>query len=138
MLVITAHIQIPEHELLFTFARSSGPGGQNVNKVNSKAVLHWYVSGNKSMPEAVRIRFLSRHASKINSDGFLVLSSDRFRDQPGNIEDCLQKLRSLVLEVAVAPKIRKATKPKYSAKKRRLESKTRKGETKKNRRRVVF
>jgi ribosome-associated protein len=138
MLTVTQEIQIPEHELRFTFARSSGPGGQNVNKVNSKAVLHWDVAGNKSLPETVRIRFMNRHASKINADGVLVLASDRFRHQPGNIQDCLEKLRRLVLEVATPPKIRKATKPKYAAKKRRLESKTKKGETKKNRRRVVY
>src|SRR5262245_57705749 len=107
MLEVNSRITIPETEFDFTYARSSGPGGQNVNKVNSKATLHWHVVGSPSLPEDIRARFLQHYPRRINRDGYLVLSSERFRDQARNAADCLNKLRDLLLAVATPPKPRR-------------------------------
>ena len=81
---INAQIAIPRRELQFSFVRSSGPGGQNVNKVASKAVLRWNVTNTQAIPEAVRGRLLARFARRINDHGELILSSQRYRDRPGS------------------------------------------------------
>ena len=134
MLVVAPHIQIPPAEFEFTYARSSGPGGQNVNKVNSKAVLRWQATKSPSLPEAVRARFLAKYGSRLTGDGELLITSERYRDQPRNIDDCLEKLREMLLAVAVAPKKRKKTKPSRASKERRLDSKKRDSTKKQNRR----
>jgi ribosome-associated protein len=94
---VNPQIAVPRRELRFTFVRSSGPGGQNVNKVASKAVLRWAVRGSQSIPDAVRDRLLTRSARQINDRGELVLTSQRYRDQSRNVDDCLEKLRNLIL-----------------------------------------
>jgi ribosome-associated protein len=134
MLVVAPHIQIPPAEFEFTYARSSGPGGQNVNKVNSKAVLRWQATKSPSLPEAVRTRFLAKYGSRLTGDGELLITSERYRDQPRNIDDCLEKLREMLLSVAVAPKKRKKTKPSRASKERRLDSKKRDSSKKQSRR----
>jgi ribosome-associated protein len=134
MFVVAPHIQIPPAEFEFTYARSSGPGGQNVNKVNSKAVLRWQATKSPSLPEAVRTRFLAKYGSRLTGDGELLITSERYRDQPRNIDDCLEKLREMLLSVAVAPKKRKKTKPSRASKERRLDSKKRDSTKKQNRR----
>jgi ribosome-associated protein len=135
MLVVAPHIRIPLDEFEFTYVRSSGPGGQNVNKVNSKAVLRWNLAGSRSLPEDVRRRFAESFASRLTTDGELVLSSDRFRDQKKNVDDCLEKVRGLLAAVARPPKKRKKSKPTRASKERRLESKRRDSAKKQNRRR---
>lgn len=124
MFVVNDRIAIPDDELRFTYVRSSGPGGQNVNKVNSKAVLRWRVVANASVPEDVRGRFTARHRSRLTVDGELIVSSDRYRDQGRNVEDCLDKLKALLLEVASAPKKRRPTKPSRASRERRLKTKS--------------
>ncbi|MEZ6129329.1 MAG: alternative ribosome rescue aminoacyl-tRNA hydrolase ArfB [Planctomycetaceae bacterium] len=123
MLEVNEHIQIADSELNFSFARSGGPGGQNVNKVNSKAVLHWNATESEALPPAVKQRFLDRYANRLTKEGILVLHSQRYRDQAGNIEDCRQRLIQLVLEVVKAPVKRRPTKPGKGAKQRRLQGK---------------
>jgi ribosome-associated protein len=113
----------PVSELRFSFARSSGPGGQNVNKVESKAVLRWDVRRSPSLRPDVRARFLARFATRITKEGELVLSSQRHRDRERNLADCVQKLRDMLAEVAAPAKRRKATKPSRGARERRLEGK---------------
>jgi ribosome-associated protein len=122
-MILTKNIQIPESEFQFTFARSGGPGGQNVNKVASKAVLHWDVAGSPSLPPEVKERFSAQNRSRITTEGVLVLDSQRFRDQPKNIADCLEKLRELLLRSLHRPKKRRPTKPSRSSKERRLQAK---------------
>ena len=123
MLIVNDRVQVPLKELQFTFARSQGPGGQNVNKVNSKAMLRWPVSKNRSLPEDVRQRFLQRFKRRITREGELVLTSQRFRDQGRNIADCLTKLRVLLADVAQPEKKRRTTRPSAGSKMRRRRQK---------------
>lgn len=134
MLEVNHRISIPLKEFAYTFARSSGPGGQNVNKVNSKVTLHWDVTTSPSLPEDVRARFLAQYPRRINKDGLLVISSERFRDQGRNVTDCNYKLRELILAVATAPKKRRPTKPTKGSKERRLAGKREKSQKKEHRR----
>ena len=133
MLVVDSRIQIAESEFTFTFTRSSGPGGQNVNKVNSKATLRWQPSASAGLPPDVRDRFLARHASQLTGDGDLLITSQRYRDQGRNVQDCLDKLRAMLAAIAQPPKRRKKTRPSYGSVKRRLEQKRRTGSKKNDR-----
>jgi ribosome-associated protein len=120
---VNAQIAIPRRELRFTFVRSSGPGGQNVNKVASKAVLRWALRESASIPDAVRGRLFARAARQINDRGELILTSQRYRDQSRNVADCLEKLRSLVLAASKTPRPRKKTRPTKASKEARLGTK---------------
>ena len=131
---INPTLSIPDDELLFTFARSGGPGGQNVNKVASKAVLHWDLTANTSLPLDVKLRLRTQEANRITTEGALVLQGQRFRDQGKNIEDCLTKLRDMVVRALHVPRPRRATKPSKGAKKRRLADKKQQSQRKANRR----
>jgi ribosome-associated protein len=125
VLVITPEIRIPISEFELSYARSSGPGGQNVNKVNSKAVLRWSLVKSASLRPEIRARLLARPSNQLTSEGELVVSSDRFRDQFRNREDCIEKFKSMIAAAAVVPKHRKKTKPSYSSQRRVQEAKTR-------------
>ena len=131
---VTDTLTIPDDELYFTFARSGGPGGQNVNKVASKAVLHWDLSANTSLPPDVRERLRARQANRITAEGALVIQGQRFRDQVKNVEDCLAKLREMVLRALHPPRPRKATRPTKASKKRRLANKRQRSQRKAGRR----
>lgn len=133
MLIVSPRLQIPLREFEFTFARSSGPGGQNVNKVSSKATLRWAVHRSPSLPDAVRARFAEKHHRRINSEGCLILSSERFRDAGRNVADCLEKLRAMLLEAATPPRPRKPTRPTRASQRRRLDTKRRQSEKKSSR-----
>ncbi|MEX0586113.1 MAG: alternative ribosome rescue aminoacyl-tRNA hydrolase ArfB [Pirellulales bacterium] len=134
MLVVGRRIRLPLTELTFTYVRSSGPGGQNVNKVASKAVLRWQPATSGGLPEDVRERFLRRYDSRLTNAGELILTSDRYRDQGRNTADCLDKLRAMLAAVADPPKPRKRTKPSRASVERRLKSKQRAGAKKQGRR----
>ncbi len=123
MLIVNSRIRIPDSELEWSFVRSSGPGGQNVNKVSSKAVLRWHALASGALPIDIRARFQQRYASRLTTEGDLVLSSQRYRDQGRNIEDVKQKLIAMLEGVSIAPKKRRPTKPSKGAIARRLESK---------------
>lgn len=120
---VNATIVIPRSELHFAFVRSSGPGGQNVNKVASKAVLHWNAVRSSALPEEVRQRLISRERRRINDRGELVLTSQRYRDQPKNIDDCLAKLTALIAAAATRPRARKKTRPTRASREARLNQK---------------
>jgi len=137
-MIINSRIQIPDDELQFTFVRSSGPGGQNVNKVNTKAVLRWSVQASPSLPEGVRGRFFEKFAQRITGDGEVVITSQRFRDQRQNEQDCLEKLREMLLVVATPPKRRRKTKPTRASVLRRREEKRVQSRKKQQRGRRTF
>ena len=130
---INSRIAIPRSELRWSFVRSSGPGGQNVNKVSSKAVLRWSVVKSTALSDEVRGRFLSRHVRRMNDRGELILSSQRYRDQARNVKDCLDKLRALVLAVAKPPRPRKKTRPSKAVNEQRLRQKRATAEKKQRR-----
>lgn len=138
MFIINSNISIPDNELLFSFARSSGPGGQNVNKVSSKAILHWSLEKNKSLAYDVKKRFREKFPNKINSKGELVLSCDANRDQQRNIDECFERLKKMILAVAVAPKKRMKTKPTKASKERRIQGKKLKSDVKQQRKRPTY
>ena len=134
MLDITESIRIPEDEFEWSFARSSGPGGQNVNKVASKAVLRWNVATSPSLPDDVRSRLQAQQRRKVTVEGDFILTSQRYRDQERNKQDCLEKLRDYVLQAAVVPKVRKKKKPTRASKERRLSEKRHRAAAKTTRR----
>lgn len=134
VLDVTPRIRIPCGEFEWSVARSSGPGGQNVNKVNSKVVMRWNLVQSESLPGDVRERFVAAYRRRMTTEGELVMSSERFRDQPKNVADCLEKLRELLRSVATAPKPRRAVKPTRASKVRRITAKRERTQTKERRR----
>lgn len=134
MLSVNNNIQIAETEFDFSFVRSGGPGGQNVNKVNSKAVMRWEVEDTEALPPAVKQRFLARYGHRLTRDGVLILRSQRYRDQGRNVADCMERLRQMILAVATPPVKRRPTKPSRGAKQRRLKEKKKNSEKKQSRR----
>lgn len=134
---VNHQITIPEDDLHWSFARSSGPGGQNVNKVNSKATLRWRNAQQQLSPSAWK-RFQALAKRYITSDGTVLIQSQEHRDQPHNIESCKTKLVTLIRSALVVPKRRVKTKPSKSSQRRRLENKRHQSEKKKSRGRVSY
>ena len=134
MLVVTSELRIPLREFEFSFARSGGPGGQNVNKVNTKATLRWPIVQSPSLPEPVRQRFLRKHGNRITATGDLLVTSQRFRDAGRNVADCLEKLRQILADAARPPRPRRATRPTRGSVERRLKAKRRVSASKRLRR----
>lgn len=133
-LTVNRTIRIPLAEFEFTCVRSSGPGGQNVNKVNSKVQLRWDLDSSNALPEQTLTRFRTLNRRRINSDGVFQISSQRFRDQSRNKSDCLERLRDLILTAHATPKPRKPTRVPRAAHARRLDAKRRRSERKSRRR----
>ena len=129
-LVINRRLTIPASQLSVSFAYASGPGGQNVNKVNSKVTLRWQIREQPLISRAWQERFLQRFGSRVNVRGELVVTSERYRDQPRNLEDCREKLATMLRQVQSPPTVRKKTKPTLGSKRRRLDAKKRQGEKK--------
>lgn len=125
---------IPFSELRFSYARSGGAGGQNVNKVNSKVIMDWDLAGSPSLPEDVKERFRARFKNLIKENGEVQLQSDRERSQKMNVDDCIKKLHEMIEKVAVPPRPRKKTKPTKSSVRKRLNSKKLHSEKKESRR----
>ena len=134
MLHVNQSIQIPLHEFTWTYVRAGGPGGQNVNKVASKAVLRWDVANSPSVPDAVKARLRANLPSRITQTGELVLTSQRYRDQERNRQDCLEKVQAFVLQAATVPRIRRATKATRGSQQRRLTAKKNRSRIKTRRR----
>ncbi|MDO4582477.1 MAG: alternative ribosome rescue aminoacyl-tRNA hydrolase ArfB [Planctomycetia bacterium] len=129
------HLEIPESEISFTFVRSSGPGGQNVNKVASKAVLSWNPATSVLLagrPEVVE-RLQTLYPSAFNKKGEILLKSQLTRDAIRNREDCLEKLRAMLLRAFRKPKRRIRTKPTRGSNERRLRKKSQNAEKKASR-----
>jgi ribosome-associated protein len=133
MIEINDAIVIPDSELVERFVTSSGPGGQNVNKVASAVELRFDVLNSPSLPDALKERLLARRDRRLTGDGVLILQAQRFRDQGRNREDARERLADFVRAGLYVPKKRIATKPTRAAKKRRVDAKTGRGTIKRNR-----
>ena len=132
--MVSPRLTIPAGELAIAFARSSGAGGQNVNKVESKVELRWNVRGSSVLRDDDRMWLLGRLASRLTGDGTLIVTSQATRDQQKNREDAASKLALIVRAALERPKTRRATRPTRGSQKRRVEAKRHRSEIKRNRR----
>jgi ribosome-associated protein len=130
MIEITSSIVIDDSEIQQEFIRSSGPGGQNVNKVATTVQLRFDVANSPSLPDEVRERLLSLARGRITEDGVLIISAQRFRTQGRNRQDATERLAALIRRAAEKPRGRRKTRPTLASKIRRLEDKHRRAETK--------
>jgi ribosome-associated protein len=121
--------QINPAEVEFSAIRAQGPGGQNVNKVSCAVHLRFDI-GASSLPEAIRERLLALSDQRITQNGVVVLKAQQSRSLEKNKEDALRRLQELVDSVAVLPTLRRATRPTRSSQRRRLDAKTKSGQTK--------
>jgi ribosome-associated protein len=125
-----------QNEVTFSAVRSRGPGGQNVNKVSSAAILYWSYLNSSALEENQKAMIFQKLSNLINKEDQIYIRSDEFRDLERNKERCLEKLKIFLTSAFHKPKKRKPTRPTKSSKIKRVESKTRRGETKKSRQRV--
>jgi ribosome-associated protein len=132
-LVVSPNIAIPDEQLEWKFIRSSGPGGQNVNKVASAVQLRFLLPLNTSLPVSVRNRLRNLAGQRLVDDGSILLSARSERSQEQNRSAALERLAGLIRAAMVEPKIRKKTRPTRASKERRIESKKRRAGTKRQR-----
>ena len=131
-------MQIPFEELNFSYSRSSGAGGQNVNKVNSKVTMEWVIERNQSLHPDVIARFKERYGNLITQEGVVKFSCQESRSQKMNQDECISRLNRMIENVLLPPKLRKKTKPKRSAVLNRLNSKKVDGLKKKLRGKIEY
>jgi ribosome-associated protein len=136
MIQITATLAFDEDEVSYTAIRASGPGGQNVNKVSSAIQLRFDARRSPSLPDEVATRAIRLAGSRATKDGVIVITAERFRDQPRNREDALARLVALLQRAAERPKPRKATRPTVASREKRLTGKAKRGAVKAKRGRV--
>ena len=134
MIQVTTAIAIEEDELQIEYIRSSGPGGQNVNKVATAAQLRFDVAHSPSLPEDVKNRLIAQAGGRITGEGVLIIDARRFRSQEANREDAIKRLIELIRKAAYKPPVRRPTRPTQASKRRRLDSKRRRSATKQMRR----
>lgn len=134
MIRVTPRISIDEDEIHWSFARSSGPGGQHVNKTATAVQLRFDVSASENLPPAVKRRLAKLAGNRMTQDGELLIEARRRRSQSRNREDALDRLLELIRKAAAPPKKRKKTRPTAASRQRRLDAKKRRGNLKKLRR----
>ncbi len=132
-LVITPDVVVPDEEFEWKFIRSSGPGGQNVNKVASAVQLRFLLPLNTSLPVAARNRLRRLAGQRLIDDGSILVRASSERSQEQNRRDALERLAQLIRAALVEPKVRKKTRPTRASKERRIDSKKRRGSTKQGR-----
>jgi ribosome-associated protein len=133
MLMISPTIVIDDSELLERFVRSSGPGGQNVNKVSTAVELRFDIKQSPSLPDVLRERLLARRDRRLTAEGVFVISAQRFRTQERNRDDARERLAAVIQAALHVPKKRLATKPSKGAKERRLTGKRERSDIKRTR-----
>lgn len=130
MIEITSWLRIDEDELVWKATRASGPGGQHVNKTSTAIELRFDVRNSPALPEDVKARLESLAGSRLTQDGVLILFAQGSRSQEMNRQEALERLVELIRRATEKPKPRKATKPTYSSKLKRLEGKTKRATVK--------
>ncbi|MBN1804373.1 MAG: aminoacyl-tRNA hydrolase [Sedimentisphaerales bacterium] len=133
MIEITRNISIRDDELVFRASRSAGPGGQNVNKLNTRITLFFDVADCDSLSDTQKRRILSHLASRVDKDGRIRIVSQKFRTQSANRRAVVERLRELLSDALKTRPVRKKTKVPYTAKQRRLEKKRRRSQLKQQR-----
>jgi len=133
-LVVNDSVSIPLSEFDFEYMRSSGPGGQNVNKTSTKVRLRWSVVDSPSINEGLLQRIQENYRSRITGDGEFLVTSQRTRDRETNRTDCLEKLAEMIRQVATPPRKRRPTRPTRGSKERRLQNKKKRSRQKEMRR----
>ncbi len=134
MIPVTPHISLDEREIEESFVRSSGPGGQNVNKLSTAVQLRFDVRRSPSLPDDVRARLERLAGARLTQDGVLVITAQRHRTQARNRDDALERLLALIRQAAVAPTKRRPTRPTRASRERRIDSKKRRAVIKRQRR----
>lgn len=134
MLEITPTLAIDESEISEEFVRASGPGGQHVNKVETAVQLRFNVQTSPSLPEWVRQRLRQLAGNRITDEGELIIEAKRYRSQLQNREDARQQLIDLIRQATIRPKTRRKTKPTAASQQKRLERKSQRSQTKRQRR----
>lgn len=129
-IAIAPGIAIHRDEIVESFVRAGGPGGQNVNKVSSAVELRFDLAHSPSLPEAVKRRAARIAGRRLTREGVIVIAAQRFRDQPRNREDALTRLVAILREAAELPVRRRPTRPTLASKQRRVEGKVRRARTK--------
>ncbi len=136
MIQITDTVCINEDEIQLDFIRSSGPGGQNVNKVSTAVQLRFNVHESATLTDEIRQRLIRIAGRKMTEDGVLIIKARRFRSQEKNRKDAIERLVELIRKATVKPKPRRKTRPTPAAKERRLSTKKKRGQIKRQRRAV--
>ena len=138
MIRVTSHISINEREIEESFVRASGPGGQNVNKLATAVQLRFDVRSSPSLPAEVRDRLERLAGARLTRDGVLVITAQSHRTQGRNRQDALDRLIDLIRRAAIAPRLRRPTKPTKASRERRVEAKKHRAGLKLRRARPAF